>query len=168
MTWETRRMIWETRRMGDPKDDLGDPKDDLGDPKDDLGDPKDDLGDPKDDLGLFCRVSRHRAATRPQATGQEPSPGLPTSRMVASTRGKRHGENRERRASGAVPLDKWREELGIRAAHNRTHDESFRALHELVSNARVTAGSVLSHPEYGLGPTPQRGSQCVYSPAALR
>jgi hypothetical protein len=145
--------------LGDPKDGLGDPKDGLGDPKDGLGDPKDGLGDPKDDLGLFSLPIAAASGYSTASNGARAVTGL--YRQVA--RSLQLVEKGVAKIESDAQVALSRSTNGAKKSEyvRRTSEQmnqSFRALHELVSNARVTAGSVLSHPEYGLGPTPQRDS----------
>ena len=143
--------------LGDPKADLGDPKADLGDPKADLGDPKADLGDPKADLGLFLSPMPVTSGYTTAGNGARAVTAL--YRQVAWSlqlleNGIAKIESDVRAALSTPTNGAQSSEYVRRTTEQMNH--SFRALHELVSNARVTAGSVLSHPEYGLGPTPGR------------
>jgi hypothetical protein len=143
--------------LGDPKTDLGDPKTDLGDPKTDLGDPKTDLGDPKTDLGLFSAPITAASGYTTASDGARAVTAL--YRQVAwSLQLLENGIAKiesDVRAALSTPTSGAKSPEYVRRTTEQMN-QSFRALHELVSNARVTAGSVLSHPEYGLGPTPGR------------
>jgi hypothetical protein len=144
--------------LGDPKEDLGDPKEDLGDPKEDLGDPKEDLGDPKEDLGPFSLPIAAASGYMTAGTGARAVTAL--YRQVAWSlqlleKGIAKIES-DVRVTLSSPTNGAKNSEYVRRTTEHMN-QSFRALHELVSNARVTAGSVLSHPEYGLGPTPGRG-----------
>jgi hypothetical protein len=142
--------------LGDPKADLGDPKADLGDPKADLGDPKADLGDPKADLGLFSFL--------PAAGG-----------YLAAMNGTESLTESYRRVARSLQLledgvARIESDIAtaLSTAENGSNPEyakritdqmnrSFRGLHELVSNARLTMGSVLANPSSGLGPSSTGG-----------
>jgi len=146
--------------LGEVKDDLGEVKDDLGEVKDDLGEVKDDLGEVKDDLGPFSLPIAAAGGYSAASNGAKAVTTLYRQvawslQLVEKGVAKIESDARvalPRKTSGAKNSDYLRRTT-------EQMNQSFRALSELVSNARATATAVLGHPEYGLGPTPQRGSR---------
>jgi hypothetical protein len=142
--------------LGELKPDLGELKPDLGELKPDLGELKPDLGELKPDLGLF---SSPASAETGYATSDGTRRVTDVYRQVAWSlqlleSGVAKIENDIRGALPASTNGATNSEFSRRTMEQL--QQSFRSLHELVSNAKATAGSVLSHSEYGLGPTPQR------------
>jgi hypothetical protein len=140
--------------LGELKPDLGELKPDLGELKPDLGELKPDLGELKPDLGLFSSTASAVYATSDGTRGVTEVYRQVAWSLQLLENGVAKIESDIRAALRASINGSKNSDFSRRRTEQL--QQSFRALHELVSNAKATAGSVLSDPEFGLGPTPQR------------
>jgi hypothetical protein len=129
-----------------------------------MGEPKSDMGEPKSDMGIFPWLSSsdsgHATVVNGASTVSELYRQVASSlQLLEEAVAKTENVVRAILVSSSNGLTHENHEYRQRVMQQVKR--SFREIQETMTIAKQTAGLVLTHPAYGLGPTPQQGAMIL-------